>query len=152
MQDHPGIRVHPPLVLLITLLTSSVVSLLVPAPLSRKRWFRLAGLPLVFAGLGLGASALRQMRRAGTNVDPHQPSTALVTGGPYRFTRNPIYLGFTLAYTGLGLLANSLWFLPFAAALMAILQTQVIRFEEMYLEDKFGPQYTGYKENVRRWI
>ncbi len=152
MEDHPMVRVHPPLVMLAAIVTGAALSFLAPLPVSRRNTLRLAGVPFLAAGLAMVGTALRRMRRLGTNVDPHRPATALVTGGPYRFSRNPIYLGLTLGYAGLGLLANSLWFVPFAAAFLLIIQTQVIRFEETYLENKFGEDYRQYKGRVRRWI
>lgn len=152
MADRPDIRVKPPLVLLAAIITGGILSTFVPMPVTRRGWQRLAGLPLLVGGFLLGGSAVRRMRRMGTNVDPTQPATTLVTSGPYRFSRNPIYLGFTLMFLGLGMLANSLWFLPLSAALMGILQTQVIPFEEGYLENKFGSVYRSYKGQVRRWL
>jgi protein-S-isoprenylcysteine O-methyltransferase Ste14 len=152
MADHPDIRVKPPFIFLGVLLASTMVSLLAPMPVSRKNWLRLAGIPFLAGGFALLSTAFRLMRRKGTNVDPSLPANTLVTEGPYRYSRNPMYLGFTFGYIGLGLLANTLWFLPFTMALMAILQTQVIRFEEAYLENKFGPAYRGYREQVRRWL
>jgi len=152
MEDHPGIKVTPPLVFLIVLVASGVISFFVPMPILKPLWFRLLGLPFMGFGSALVLSAVGQMRQAGTHVSPHLPAKALVTGGPYRFSRNPIYLGLTLNYVGLGLLANTLWFLPFAIGFMFTLQTQVIRFEEIYLEDKFGTEYCRYKDRVPRWF
>jgi protein-S-isoprenylcysteine O-methyltransferase Ste14 len=152
MKDHPGVRVMPPLVFLIVLLASGVISFFVPMPILKPLWFRLFGLPFLGAGSALVLSAVQKMRQEGTHVSPHLPAMALVTGGPYRFSRNPIYLGLTLNYVGLGLLANTLWFLPFAIGFMLTLQTQVIRYEEVYLEDKFGKDYHVYKERVPRWF
>lgn len=152
MEDHPDLRVKPVVVLLGMVLASAILSLLAPMPVSRKKGLRLAGIPMLAAGLGLGFSAIRQMRRAGTNVNPNLPVTALVRSGPYRFTRNPIYLGMALLLAGLGLLANSLWFLPFLGGLVLVLQTQVIHFEEDYLENKFGDEYRAFKQQVRRWL
>ena len=150
--DHAAIRVPPPLVLLGTVVLGAAASMLAPLPLTRKGWLRLAGIPLLAAGVGVAATARQRMVRLGTTPHPGHPTTALVTQGPYRFTRNPIYLGMALLITALGLLANSLWFLPLAAAFLLTLQTQVIRYEEAYLENKFGEDYRQYKEQVRRWI
>jgi protein-S-isoprenylcysteine O-methyltransferase Ste14 len=152
MEDHPGIKVMPPMVFLVVLVASGVVSFFVPMPILKPLWFRLVGLPFMGIGSALILSAVQQMHLAGTHVSPHLPAMALVTGGPYRFSRNPIYLGLTLSYAGLGLLANTLWFLPFAILFMLTLQTQVIRFEEAYLENKFGADYCYYKDRVPRWF
>ena len=92
------------------------------------------------------------MRQAGTNVDPYRPATAIVTGGPYRFTRNPIYVGFTLMYVGIFALANALLPILLLPAVQQLMRRGVIEREERYLERKFGDEYLQYKERVRRWI
>jgi protein-S-isoprenylcysteine O-methyltransferase Ste14 len=92
------------------------------------------------------------MRRAGTNVDPYEPATAIVTGGPYRFTRNPIYVGFTLVYVGISAFTNALAPLMLLPAVFAVMRRGVIEREERYLERKFGGEYLEYKGRVRRWI
>ena len=150
--DYAPIRLRPPVVLLATALIGAVISMLVPMPVTRRDQLRLAGIPLLAAALGIAIAARQRMVQQGTTPHPGQPTTALVTEGPYRYTRNPIYLGMTLLITALGLLANSLWFIPLAAAFMLTLQTQVIRYEEAYLENKFGDDYRAYKGQVRRWI
>ena len=91
------------------------------------------------------------MLRARTNIDPYKPATALVTGGPYRFTRNPIYVAMTLLYVGAALsfrIIPALILLPIA---LLLLQFGVIRREERYLEAKFGDRYRQYRSRVRRW-
>lgn len=154
--DHPPIRVQPPLILLADIILGFVLKAFVPARIAPRRWPRAVtvalGLPMLIGGMALGGTAVRNMMHSGTTPDPHRPSTELVTAGPYRFTRNPIYLGFTLIVLGLGFLANSFWFIPLAGALVATIQTQVIRYEEQYLESRFGPRYQAYKGQVRRWV
>lgn len=154
--NHPPIRVQPPLVLLANVVLGFILKAFFPAPITERKKSRpvtiALGLPLLLGGLLLGGSAVRGMVHAGTSPDPHRPVNELVTGGPYRFTRNPIYLGFALIVLSLGLLANSLWFIPLAAGYIMTIQTQVIRYEEQYLETKFGPRYQEYKGQVRQWI
>ncbi|MBA2391346.1 MAG: isoprenylcysteine carboxylmethyltransferase family protein, partial [Ktedonobacteraceae bacterium] len=77
---------------------------------------------------------------------------ALLVQGPYRFTRNPIYLSMTALYTGIALLANTLWPILFLPGVFFVMTRGVIEREEAYLERKFGSQYVAYKEKVRRWI
>ena len=91
-------------------------------------------------------------RRAGTSVVPSEPSTALVTTGPYRFTRNPIYIGFVLAYFGLAIVLTSMWVLLLLIPVLAILQRGVVVPEEAYLERKFGDAYRKYQAHVPRWL
>lgn len=98
------------------------------------------------------SQAFREMRRANTSINPSLPSTALVTEGPYRFTRNPIYLSLTLLYTGIGLLANSLWAMLLLPVLIQIINRGVIEREERYLETTFGKRYRDYASRVGRWL
>ena len=109
-------------------------------------------LVFIVAGVLLAASGFRAMGRADTNVDPYASTTALVTGGPFRFTRNPLYLALTLLYTGIASLLNALWptlLLPIA---LWIMRRGVIDREERYLSEKFGEAYFQYRRRVRRWI
>ncbi len=98
-----------------------------------------------------GASMLR-FRRAGTPVIPFQPSTALVTDGPYRFSRNPIYLGMAALYVSLAFLLGIMWSLAVLPLVIVAVDRLVIAREEPYLERKFGAEYTAFKGRVRRWI
>jgi protein-S-isoprenylcysteine O-methyltransferase Ste14 len=96
--------------------------------------------------------AAGMFRRLGTNVPPSQPTTLIATTGPYRWTRNPMYLGMALIYSGLAIGLDG----PIAFALLPLvliaIQTQVIAREERYLEAKFGDDYRRYKAEVRRWL
>jgi len=92
------------------------------------------------------------MMKVHTSPDPREPTTAIVTGGPYRFTRNPIYLGFFLIYLGLTFLAGTLWGVIASPFLLWTVTHSVIHAEEIYLENKFGEEYTRYLSKVRRWI
>jgi protein-S-isoprenylcysteine O-methyltransferase Ste14 len=92
------------------------------------------------------------MRRAGTNVDPRAPALLIVTHGPFRFTRNPLYLSLTLLTIGLALCFNIIWALVTLVPTLIIMRQGVILREERYLEGKFGQPYLDYKRTVRRWI
>ncbi len=107
---------------------------------------------LILGGLALEFWAAGLFKKAGTNVVPYQPATALVTEGPYRFTRNPMYVGFALTYLGLATGLNS----PIAIGLLfpcvVLVTWGVILREERYLERRFGQAYLDYKSRVRRWL
>ena len=111
-----------------------------------------AGAVLAAAAVGLAAAALWRFRRAGTAAEPWRPSTALVTGGVYRFTRNPMYLAMALLYLGLALAVDSGVALVLFLPLLALVQAGVISREERYLEGRFGDEYRRYRAAVRRWI
>jgi protein-S-isoprenylcysteine O-methyltransferase Ste14 len=100
----------------------------------------------------LALSALRTMKASGTNVHPSEPALALVYGGPFRFTRNPMYLALCLLQVALGFFLNDWITLLFVVLLALIFQYGVILREERYLTAKFGEPYLQYKRDVRRWI
>jgi protein-S-isoprenylcysteine O-methyltransferase Ste14 len=151
--DHPGVVVFPPLLFLSCLAAGLALHWFVPLatflPWSAR--VVIGGLALVVAAvLGLGGE--RALHGAGTNVRPDRPTTAVVTSGIYRYTRNPLYLALLHLYTAIALFADSLW--PFAmwAVLLPVLVTGVVAREERYLERKFGEPYRAYTANVRRWF
>lgn len=111
-----------------------------------------AGALLFVAGAAVMLAAAGLFRRLGTNIPPSRPTTLIATTGPYRWTRNPMYLGMALVYAGLTIgLDGPIAFVLLPLVLIAI-QTQVIAREERYLEAKFGDDYRRYKAEVRRWL
>jgi protein-S-isoprenylcysteine O-methyltransferase Ste14 len=116
------------------------------------RWADPTSLVAAIAGAALMASAFGLFRRAGTDPLPMRPTTALVFGGPYRFTRNPMYLGMALVYLAFALLFDLPWALVLLPLVLVVIQTQVIAREERYLEAKFGEEYRAYRSRVRRWL
>ena len=111
-----------------------------------------AGWPIFLLGLLLLLWSSRTFARSGENIRIEKATNSLVTAGPFRFSRNPIYIGLTLAYIGLSLVFNSYWPLPFLPLVLAIMYFGVIKREEAYLEELFGQDYRGYKAQVRRWL
>ena len=152
--DTSGVRVLPPLIYAGLFLLGYAVHRFVPLRLwgDPPPVARLVGWGLVAAGALLAASAVMLFRRAGTTPNPTRPTTALVLRGPYRFTRNPMYVGLALCYFGTALLVNSIWPLILLPALMVLVQRWVIAPEEAYLERKFGAEYRSYRTQVRRWL
>jgi protein-S-isoprenylcysteine O-methyltransferase Ste14 len=112
----------------------------------------IVGLIFVVLGFVLAAFSVRTFTRAGADVVPGNPGNVLVTHGPYRVTRNPIYIGFILAYFGITILATSIWMLLILVPVLIILQKGVVLREEAYLERKFGEAYAKYKARVPRWL
>jgi protein-S-isoprenylcysteine O-methyltransferase Ste14 len=102
--------------------------------------------------LALGVWAVATMLGAGTNIPTHRPATAIVTGGPYRFSRNPIYLGLFVGLVGLAIAFDDLWLLIALAPFALVIRYGVVAREEAYLERKFGEVYRGYCARVRRWL
>jgi protein-S-isoprenylcysteine O-methyltransferase Ste14 len=120
----------------------------VPASIP-NRWI---GAVLFAAAFALAIWAIVTIRRAGTAVETIKPTTTIVSSGPYRFTRNPIYLGMFLGQLGLAVGFNSLWILVMLIPFYFVLRYGVVAREEAYLERKFGGVYLGYKSRVRRWL
>lgn len=110
------------------------------------------GLPLVGIGVLLMLWANLTLRRADTDVAFHKPTKLLVVRGPYRFSRNPIYLGGALIYLGVTIFVNALWPLLLLPIVFVVYQWGIVYSEEAYLQRKFGEEYLSYKRRVRRWI
>jgi protein-S-isoprenylcysteine O-methyltransferase Ste14 len=150
--DAPGVVAPPPFIYLGALVLGFALEALLPSA-SLPAWltWSLGGV-LLLAGIALMSSFLTAFRRAHTNVDVRRPTTTIVTTGPYRFTRNPAYVGLTLIYSGIAILAGALW--PFAtlAVALVVMDVGVIRREERYLERKFGDEYLRFKAQRRRWL
>lgn len=112
----------------------------------------LLGWVWIAAGLALLGWTLWTFHRHNTTVNPYAGASTLCTDGPFRFSRNPIYLGDWMILAGVALLLNTLWPLAFAPIIWVMLRFGVIRHEEAHLEAKFGVAYRDYKTRVRRWI
>ncbi len=150
--DSPGVLVFPPAMLLGTILLSVLLNLIWPLHFPRLAWMKVAGGMLFILGVFLTGWGRRTMMRAGTNVPPHKPTLAIVTDGPFRFTRNPLYVGGTAAYIGLSLGFNLIWALMLLVPMLLVLNWGIVRREERYLEKKFGETYLSYKARVPRWL
>lgn len=151
-RDNPGVIAPPPLIYAAALAAGLLVNRRRPIPFLPRSLARPLGLSAIAGGASILFSGLRAMRRAGTNVDPYKPATAIVTEGPYRFTRNPLYVGLTLIYTGIAALANALPAVLLLPAVLHVMRRGVIEREERYLERKFGDEYLQYKNRTRRWL
>lgn len=154
-RDHPGVIAPPPLIYFGFLMLGWVLDqyvLHLSFPWSLDATVKGIAVALILAGLGLETWAGGLFRRAGTNVVPWSPSTALVTDGPYRFSRNPMYVGFTLVYLGLALGLQSPTAMGLILPCLALMTWGVILREERYLAERFGQAYRDYQQRVRRWL
>ena len=151
--DTARVLVRPPVALVFAIIAGIALDRLLPLPwLSsdfRAGWIGGA----VFAlGLALLVWAAVTITKAGSNVPTNQPTTTIVEIGPYRFSRNPIYIGMFLGLIGLAIALNTLWLLVVMVLFALILRYGVVAREEAYLERKFGDAYRGYRSRVRRWL
>ena len=150
--DRPGVIAFPPGLFAGTFLAGLLVQWLIPRPLLSSTVARPVGAALLILGIALANWGRRTMRRGGTNIDPGEPALAIVTDGPFHFSRNPLYVAITLFYLGLTLLANALWPLLLLIPLLLLTHYGIVLREERYLEKKFGETYLNYKRQVRRWV
>ena len=144
----------PPLVYVVFFLAAVVIGRFVPlAPLPIGIGIgRTLGAVLALSGVAVSAWSIRRFWASGTSIVPIRPSTAIVIQGPYHFTRNPMYLGMLLVYTGAACWFGLVWPLLLAPVLVLVMDLAVIGREERYLARKFGDEYRRYRAQVRRWI
>ena len=150
--DNPGVVAPPPLIYAGALIAGLLANRRYRIPFLPRPLARALGWPLVVCGLAIGLLGEREMRRAETNTNPYKPATTLVTEGPFRFTRNPLYLSMTLLYGGISTLANALPAALLLPIVLHLMRRGVIEREERYLEGKFGDVYLQYKVKAPRWI
>ena len=151
-KTYPNIRIQPPVLTLIHVAVAFLLTRLIPLPLMVPPVLRTAGFLLALLGFLLGVGALMAFRNARTAPDSPRQVSRLITSGVYRFTRNPVNLGFVLILVGILLNAGSYWGILLAPVLVILLNRLVIEREEEYLAQKFGDEYSRYKSKVRRWI
>jgi len=150
--DHPGVVVRPPFLYGGALVVFLVCRWLWPTPIFGRGVALWPGLALVALAIGFMIWGRRTLAAAGTNINPARPTTAIVTTGPYRFSRNPLYVGLTLLYLGLTLAVNTWWGMVVLVPLLATMHRGVVLREEHYLEKKFGESYRQYCARVRRYL
>jgi protein-S-isoprenylcysteine O-methyltransferase Ste14 len=150
--DNPGVAVLPPLLFLVALIVMLALRYVWPLSIGGRPLTIVLGIILAALGILSIAWGRTTMVRGGTNVNPTMPTTAIVTGGPFRFTRNPLYVGVMCLFLGISLLFDTWWGIPVLIPAFVILHFGVVLREEAYLERKFGEPYRAYKAGVRRYI
>jgi protein-S-isoprenylcysteine O-methyltransferase Ste14 len=151
-RSSPGVHVPPPLVYAAGLALGLWMSTRMPSPWLPVTVCRASGRVLMAGSLVPALAAFFCFFRARTTVRPDRPASSLVTNGPYRFTRNPMYVSLTLLYAGVATFYQSIWAWLFLPIVVVYIDRRVIRFEEGFLERRFGADYTRYCSQVRRWI
>jgi protein-S-isoprenylcysteine O-methyltransferase Ste14 len=151
--DTAQVIIRPPLAWGLAVIAGLALDWLVPLPFLpvdvSAGWL---GAMVFVLALALFAWAIVTMTRAGSNVPTNRPTTTVVEGGPYRFTRNPIYLGMFLGLIGLAIMFGNLWLLMMLVPFALVIRYGVVAREEAYLDRKFGNVYRGYRSRVRRWL
>ena len=144
--------IPPPLVYLSSAALGVVFDWLVPLAGEFPGWGRLTGVGLIVASIAIMPPVLSRFRSARTPFDVRKKPSALITTGPFRFSRNPSYVGLTVLYVGIGLAAGSAGMLLLGMFPVIVLDRWVIPLEEDRLVSEFGDAYTGYQARVRRWL
>ena len=151
-RDNPGIKVPPPLIYLLPLVSGLLLGRGLHVPFLPSAMRRIIGWPLIGGGVLLGGWFRKMMGDADAPVRTAKPVPRLTTDGPFRYTRNPGYLSLAMIYAGIAALRNSLWAIVFLPLALYVVQREVIGREERYLERTFGEEYRAYKARVCRWV
>ncbi len=151
-KDTAGAIMPPPFIYGAGLLIGLGLDYLWPIALLPDRGRYLVGFIMIGVSGVLIARVVFEFRKAGTKLDPRRPTSAVVTTGPFRFSRNPAYLSLSLLYVGIGIAVDSVWVLGMLVPALTVMHYGVIFREERYLEGKFGEEYRRYKASVRRWL
>ena len=144
--------VRPPLVYGAAIVTGLLLEFVWPLPFFTRLLTALLGSALVTVAVVVFSYSIRTFQTAGTPVPGNKPTTVIVRTGPYRFSRNPIYLAFSIFQLGIASWVNSVWLIATLIAAAALMVSVVIPREERYLERRFGADYVDYKRFVRRWL
>ncbi len=156
LRDAAAVRVFPPAMPLLAILLGIGLNRLWPLELgfelSAPARYWIGGTILVGAILGLGFYSVILVRRTGQSENPWKPTTEIVNRGPFRFTRNPMYLQMVLGCIGFAIILTNIWILLLTPVAAWVLHRFAILPEEAYLERKFGEKYLSYKRRVRRWL
>ena len=152
-EDHADVRILPPVLFLGSIAVGVLIQFAIPLGFAQGSGLRV-GIGLLAVALGFAeiAWAFTVMRRTHQDPDPRKPSPELIPSGPYRYSRNPMYVGMTLIQTGIGVALGNLWILLLLVPTLFILQRGVIEKEEAYLQRRFGDSYLRYRNSVRRWL
>jgi len=151
--NSPGVKFPPPLIFVTGFLAGLALERWVyRTSLGPRGTLAAAGWALAIAAIAFAGWGMVTFWRARTAIIPHRPASNLVRHGPYRFTRNPMYVGLTGLYTGLALMFNVGWPLVMLPFVLVGLWVLVIRREERYLLAAFGKEYAAFQREVRRWL
>jgi protein-S-isoprenylcysteine O-methyltransferase Ste14 len=151
-----AVKFPPPLLPIITIFVGYLIGQFVPLlteyslPTPARYW--IGGLFTAIVVLDLGIWPIFQFKKTGQDVKPWTPTPEIVVSGPYKFTRNPMYLMMVLFCIGFAIILSNIWILILTPVCGILIYNIAIRHEEVYLESKFGDSYLEYKKRVRRWI
>jgi protein-S-isoprenylcysteine O-methyltransferase Ste14 len=151
-EDNPGVRVPPPLIYLAALLVGWWANRRWPLSIGFEGASTIVAVGLIIVWAALAASSIGLFRRSRTSMIPIRPASTLVTSGPYRFTRNPMYVGLAALTAAVALFMRTWWPILLLIPVLLTVQQFVILPEERYLRRRFGTAYESYAQRVRRWL
>jgi protein-S-isoprenylcysteine O-methyltransferase Ste14 len=151
-RETPRIRAQPPIIYFGTIIIGILFNHWFPAKWSPKLVQLCAGIPFTLFSAFLASITFREFIRHGVSVDHKKPTRKIITTGPFRFTRNPLYISGILLVVGVGVLLNNLWIVGLLVPSVFLVMYGAILQEERYLSTKFGEEYLKYKSSVRRWL
>jgi|ETNmetMinimDraft_28_1059901.scaffolds.fasta_scaffold13748_4 protein-S-isoprenylcysteine O-methyltransferase Ste14 len=150
--DNAGVVGRPPITYAASMLAGHFIDIYVPLALPGGDERVMAGRIISALSFALFLWSVPLFKRYGTSVKPYRPTSAIIKTGPYRFSRNPIYLSMALLHFGVALWNGTWWMLITLAVTFWFMTKFVVEREESYLERSFGEEYMGYKRSVRRWL
>jgi len=151
--DNPGVVLLPPIIYLVPLFVGIALRFWKHFPLLPDNSFSVPlGLVLTFVGAFLMFTAVGTFKKFGEEPDPRESTYNMVVSGPFKYSRNPMYLAFTIIYIGVTVAVNTWWLLIFLPFVLWVMHKGVILREEAYLERKFGKDYLDYKSTTNRWL
>jgi len=150
--DTLGVRVPPPLIYLTSILIGAAIDRLTPVRVLPDLVTGWLGGALVLLAVTISGFSVREFRKAKTTFRVDRPVSALITTGPFRYSRNPLYLSLSILQAGIGIWMNSVWVVVLLVPTVAVMTRGVIVREEKYLAEKFGKAYRDYQATVRRWL
>ncbi len=150
--DSPGVRIPPPVLYALAVLIGYFLNLRWPLPIGGGASVQALAWVLVGVWLAVTVSSIGNFRRSRTSIVPIRPATTLVIAGPYRFTRNPMYVVLAVLTVALGLFLDSWWPIVLLIPVLLFVRLFVIAPEERYLQRHFGADYVAYTQRVRRWL
>jgi protein-S-isoprenylcysteine O-methyltransferase Ste14 len=151
-KDTPAITVTPPYIYGGAIVVGVILHRFFSIELIPRRISIYGGIFFILFVVPIALFSIREFQRYRTTVDHKKPTTAIITTGPFRFTRNPLYLAGLLLLTGIGFLLNNIWIIGMLIPVIIIMTRSVIFHEEEYLTEQFGEKYLQYKSSVRRWL
>ncbi len=151
-KDRADVAFPPPALVLLALIVAIAFDHFWPLAVAPRPVGVALGTLFSLFGVAIIAWGRVMLARGGTTVNPYRPTTAIISGGPYRFTRNPLYVGIQSLLVGLSFLVGTWWGIALLVPTFLVLHHGVVLREEAYLERKFGREYLSYKRKVRRWL